>query len=68
MTDRVKGLYVALTKEIRIDDVQCVVEAIKMIKCVADVKENISNPDDYFNRKRVKEEIREAILQVYNDL
>jgi len=68
MTDRVKGLYVALEEDYRTDDVECIIEAIKMIKGVTNVRESIVNPDDHFNRERVKREIRNDIMKLYRDL
>lgn len=49
MTDRVLTLVVTLEDTFRIDDVQSIVKAIKMIKHVADVKENIYTGTDQMN-------------------
>lgn len=38
MTDRVRTLTVTLDRDMRDDDVQAVVEAIRMVKCVGDVQ------------------------------
>lgn len=56
MTDRVKGFTVILDKDIRIDDVEIVKQAISMIKHVAEVNPSISNLDDVINRGRIKHE------------
>jgi hypothetical protein len=61
MTDRVKGLVVALDKDYRIDDVQAIIEAIKMTKGVAAVTPSITTPEDWMNRSHV-------LLKVQKDL
>lgn len=68
MTNRIKSLTVALTHDIREDDCEVIVNAIKMIRGVADVDMNVSDIDDYTNRKQVKEELREKMLKWLKDL
>ena len=67
MTERVKGFIVTLEKDIRIDDVQVIIQAISMIRGVADVEPSISNSDDYMNRQMVKNELREKFLKFYSE-
>lgn len=57
MTDRVHSLTVALSKDIRTDDVQPLVEAIGMMKGVLHVKPNVANSSDYVMRKRLRDEL-----------
>jgi hypothetical protein len=59
MTDRVKGFTVSLEKDIRIDDVEIIMQAISMIKGVADVTPSVSNPDDHINRIMLKHKFLE---------
>jgi hypothetical protein len=47
MTDRIKGLTVVLEPNIREDDAQVIINAIKMIRGVGDVQTHISNLDHY---------------------
>jgi len=47
MTNRFHSLTVALTDDIREDDAQCLVEAIKLLRGVAGVKGNVSDPGFY---------------------
>lgn len=68
MTDRIKGLTVSLEKDIREDDVQPIVDAIIMIRGIADVKLHVTNPDDYMARKQVKEELRSMIFEWFKKL
>jgi len=68
MTDRVKGLYVALDKDYRDDDVQALVDAIKMLRGVADVDTNILEVDDYFNRAQIRDQLRTDLFKVITDV
>ena len=65
MTDRVKGFTVTLEKDIRIDDVEVIMQAIRMIRGIADVEPSISTSEDYMNRQMVKHELREKF---WNDM
>jgi tripartite-type tricarboxylate transporter receptor subunit TctC len=58
MTDRIKGFVVTLDKDIRIDDVQEIMNAIKMVKGVIDVSPSVANTDDHMNRERIAHEFR----------
>lgn len=58
MTDRIKGFVVTLDKDIRIDDVQEIMNAIKMVKGVIDVSPNVANIDDHMNRERIAQDFR----------
>lgn len=55
MTDRVHALTVLLDRDFRDDDVQAIVQAIRMIKHVAAVQMHITAPDDWFARTRTSE-------------
>ena len=57
MTDRLKGLTVALTHDVRDDDAQCIIDAILMIKGVANVTTQIADSGDWINRQQIKHEI-----------
>lgn len=58
MTDRVKGFVVTLEKDIRIDDVESLMQAIRHMRGIANVEPSISNPDDSINQSRIKSELR----------
>jgi len=64
MTDKVKGFTVTLEKDISIDDVEVILNAVKMIKGIAHVEPSISTPNDHFARQRVKMEIREKMWNI----
>ena len=64
MTDRLKGLLIALAEDIREDDAQPIIDAIKMIKGVLNVTPIVKSSDDWLARERVREEFREGILKL----
>jgi len=68
MTDRVKGFYVALEKDMRIDDVQKVLNAVKMIRYIADTRVSVVNIDDWMNRSQVKHELQQDIFMITSKL
>ncbi len=67
MTDRVKGFTVTLEQDIRIDDVEAILNAVKMIRGVAHVEPSISTSEDHFARERVKMEMREKIWRIIDE-
>jgi hypothetical protein len=62
MTDRVKGFTVTLAEDVRIDDVEPVMNAIRMIKGVVDVEPSITNSDDHMNRMVITSKIRLKLI------
>ena len=67
MTDRVKGFTVTLEKDIRIDDFEVIMQAIRMIRGIADVEPSISTSEDHMNRQRIKYELRDKFYKFMND-
>ncbi len=63
MTDIVKGFTITLEKDIREDDVEYILNAIKMIRGVADVEPSIVGSDDIMNRSRIRHELREKFYK-----
>ena len=68
MTNRVSGLVVTLDKDYRDDDVQVIIDAIKMIRGVADVQMNIVELNDYLNRNRVRYELEGEIYKAIGNI
>ena len=68
MTERLKGVYVAFDKDIREDDAEYIINAIKMIKGVKNVEGILTSPDDWIVRSRVNNEVREKLYKVIDDL
>lgn len=67
MTDKVKGFTVTLEKDIRIDDVEVIVNAIRMIRGIADVEVSITTGDDYINREMIRNEFRDKFRKFYTE-
>lgn len=68
MTDRIKGLVVTLDKDIRDDDVQQIIDAIKMIKCVIGVSGSVRNIDDHINRVKIKHDLEMKIYKALDEM
>ena len=64
MTDRLKGLTVAFDRDIREDDAEAIVNAIKMIKGVLDVQPSYATSDDWIVEERVRRELYGKLLGV----
>ena len=59
MTDRLKGVFVTFDKDIRVDDAEQIINAIRMIKHVVGVQPLVSNHEDDMARARVDQEWRQ---------
>jgi len=64
MTNRIKGIYVALDQDYRVDDAEEILAAIKMVKGVLDVTGDVSDSDDWSNRTRIRHELGNALWEV----
>lgn len=64
MTDRYAGFLVTLDKEMRSDDSECVIEAIKMIKYVQSVKPYLADTEKYMIAEREKFKFGERIIEM----
>jgi hypothetical protein len=63
MTDRVKGLVVTFDRDIRVDDIEAIVNAISMIKGVAGVEPSIADTSDQMARMRVRSELLDKFFK-----
>jgi hypothetical protein len=63
MTDRVKGFTVTLAEDMRIDDIEPIMQAIRMIKGVVDVQPSITDSNDHINRIQVLSNIRKKFIK-----
>jgi hypothetical protein len=57
MTDRVNGFFVTLDENIREDNAQSTIEAIKHIKGVLTVKANISDISEHVVSERLRHDL-----------
>ena len=64
MTDRYNTLTVVLEREIREDDAEKYIDAIRMIKGVLSVKGNVADYEEYMATERVRRELGEKIWEV----
>lgn len=64
MTDRYYALTVILEKDYRDDDAESIINAIKMIKGVLEVKGMISNADTWMAEERARREIGKKLLDI----
>ena len=64
MTDRVAALTVVLDTDIRVDDVEHIINAIRMIKHVQSVKQHIAEWELHVAEERVRRDIYEKIFDV----
>jgi hypothetical protein len=61
VTDRYYALTVLLNKEIRKDDCESVIEAIKMIRHVMKVVPQVAQPELYFAQEQAKFDLRNQL-------
>ena len=63
MTDRVRHLTVILDRDFRDDDVVQIVDAIRMIRHVDDVKSHVVTSKDSINQEIARSDLRREILE-----
>ena len=66
MTDRVHSLTVVLEADVRDDDIQPVINAIRMIKCVIDVRPEVANITTHMAEKRARMDLQKQLWDVLN--
>lgn len=64
MTDRFNALTVVLDHDIRDDDAEHILNAIRMVKGVLSVEGNVVNTDDFIHSARIRAEIAEKIREI----
>ena len=67
MSDKVKGFVVTLEKDVRLDDVELLMQTIRYMRGVANVEPSIVDSSDWINQQRVKTELREKMYQFIAD-
>lgn len=65
MTDRYNYLTVAMEKDIRDDDCQPLIEAIKMLRGVVDVTPHVVDGSAWAAEVRVRDEMREKVWRLF---
>jgi hypothetical protein len=64
MSDRIYAYTVILDGEYKDEDVEQVQHAIEMIKGVRSVTPQVSNPEIYFAKQKIRDEIGEKIINI----
>jgi len=64
MTDRVKGFTITLDQDYRVDDVEIILNAVRMIKGVAHVEPSITTMDDHMNRTLIRLDLEKKIYEM----
>lgn len=68
MTDRHTGYLVILDKDVRDDDAEWIINAMRMIKGVRKVEPIIGNPDIQIAESRARLEIRQRVFDALTDV
>lgn len=67
MADRVFGFHVLLDKEYREDDIQTIIDAVKMIRGVKTVDVHISTADTWMAYAHARMDIAEKLFEIYKE-
>lgn len=62
MTDRIHSITVVLEKDIREDDAECILNAIRMIKHVLTAKGNVSDFESRMAEDRARSKIHKQVF------
>lgn len=68
MTDRIHALTITLDQDYRDDDVEAIVNAIRMVKGVAHVALHVTNLTDHTARGRVRQEIGGDLMRLAGEI
>ena len=64
MTDRLKGITVVFEHDIRDDDAERILEAIRCLRGVLKVEPTLSTPADWHIETRIKHDLRMKLFEV----
>ena len=64
MTDRFSTLTVVLEKDIRKDDAEGLIEAIRRLRGVLNVAGNVSDSTEWMAQERARHELGEKIIRI----
>ena len=68
MSDRIKGCEIVFEKDFKEEDARPIMDAIRHIRGVIAVEPSVTSGDDWSARERVRNEIRENLLNLYNNI
>jgi hypothetical protein len=64
MTDRLNGVWVAFEKNVREDDAEATINAIRQIRGVLDVKKHVADPMAWIGEQRVRQELGTKLFDI----
>ena len=64
MTDRLNALTVVLDRDIRADDAEALIAAIRQLRRVLDVVPQVADPAAFVAEQRVRHELGQKLLDV----
>ncbi len=67
MSDRINNLTVVLESDIRTDDADELIGAIRLLQGVVAVGGNVADPQDYVVKERIKREISLKLWEVLHE-
>ena len=67
MSDRVKGFVITLENDVRLDDVELLMQTIRYMRGVANVEPSIVDSSDWINQQRIKSELKYKMYQFIKD-
>jgi hypothetical protein len=67
MTDRIRTLTVVLPVNTREDDVQPLIDAIRMLRGVLEVKADVADPADFFAVTNARVHLRSKLLDLLEE-
>ena len=68
MSDYYKGCWVAFDEDIKDEQAECLLNAIRYLKHVHAVEPAIVNAEDWMAREHVKSAVRKSILKLYEEI
>lgn len=68
MTDRIRRITVLLERDTRDDDAEPILDAIRMVKGVAEVTPHVVTSEDWVARRTAKTELRSKISKMLREL
>jgi len=68
MTAKIRSLTVALSSDVREDDVQSLIDAIQMMRNVISVTGNEVTPNDWTSEMRVRNEVFGKLMELAKEM
>jgi hypothetical protein len=66
VTDRIHSITVVLEQDMRVDDAEALLTAIRMLRGVLSAEGNVTQPSHYVAETRVRFELERKLWQVFH--